>query len=223
MHARRYLRWGIVAALLCAAFVEAVLIYVEHEASPYIFASADAAPAAGAALVLGASVYQNGELSPILQERADRAIELYRKAKVAKILVTGDNGEHSNNEVNPVGNYLLEKGIPKSDIFLDHAGFDTYSSMYRARDVFGITSVDIVSQPFHLARAVYTARALGRSASGVEAGGEPTPYNSLREVPATIKALLDLAVDRSPKYLGSQYPIGGDGSPTWADATTTAT
>ena len=176
-------------------------------------------------MVLGASVYQNGTLSPILSARADRAIELYRLGKVKKILVTGDNGDLAHNEVNPVGNYLVARGIPKEDIFLDHAGFDTYSSMYRAREIFRIKEMLIVSQPFHLARAVYIARALGLTAYGVEAGGEPTPYNTLREVPATIKALADLYLKREPKYLGEQYPIEGRGNDTWADmplSTTTA-
>lgn len=221
MHAQRYLLWGVWTACLLAAIVLSLLIYVQHEAAPYIYATADEAPTSTAALVLGASVYQNGSLSPILRERANEAVDLYRLGRVRKILVTGDNGDLSHNEVNPVGNYLLSRGIPKGDIFLDHAGFDTYSSMYRARDVFAIKSMLIVSQPFHLARAVYLARALGIDARAVEARGTPTPYNTMREIPATLKALLDLFINRFPKYLGAQYPIGGDGSPTWADATST--
>ncbi len=223
MHARRYLLWGVWIACLLAALLLGLLFYVQQEAAPYIYASASEAPTSTVALVLGASVYQNGSLSPVLRERANEAVELYRLGRVQKILVTGDNGDLSHNEVNPAGNYLLTQGIPKKDIFLDHAGFDTYSSMYRARDVFVIKSMLIVSQPFHLARAVYLARALGIDARAVEAQGSPTAYNTIREVPATLKALLDLTLNRSPKYLGIQYPIGGDGSPTWADATTTAT
>jgi SanA protein len=217
----RFLIRGITLLLLCAGAVVGLLIFVEVKAAPYIYSSIESAPTSTAALVLGASVYRNGELSPVLAARADRAIELYRAGKVKKILVTGDNGELSHNEVNPVGNYLLSHGIPKPDIFLDHAGFDTYSSMYRARDVFDIRNVLIVSQPFHLARAVFIARQLGIAAAGVEASGEATPYNTLREVPATVKAVVDLVLKRYPRYLGAQYPITGDGGPTWADATTT--
>lgn len=221
MRTRRYLLWGTWLACLGAALILSLLLYVQNVAAPFIFDTQSDAPLSTAALVLGASVYQNGALSPVLAARADRAIELYRAGKVKKILVTGDNSAISHNEVNPVGNYLLKAGIPKGDIFLDHAGFDTYSSMYRARDVFEIHSLTIVSQPFHLSRAVFIARMLGIDAVGVKAAGETGPYNTMREIPATLKALVDLTLNRFPKYLGAQYPIGGDGSPTWADATTT--
>ena len=220
---KRYLLWSISFILGVCALILVSLLFVTHKTTPYIFASATEAPTTTAALVLGASVYQNGKLSPVLAARANRAAELYIGGKVHKILVTGDNSEVSHNEVNPVGKYLMSLGIPKEDIFLDHAGFDTYSSMYRARDVFTISDMTIVSQPFHLGRAVYIARSLGIDAYGVEAGeGESFPYNSLREIPATVKALLDLTFKREPKFLGEQHPIEGDGSPTWADATTTS-
>ena len=141
-----------------------------------------------------------------------------------KILVTGDNSTLAHNEVNPVGNYLVAAGIPKADIFLDHAGFDTYSSMYRAREVFEVRSMAIVTQAFHLPRSIYVARRLGIEAYGVPAGeGRSRFFNYAREVPATLKALFDLSFARLPKYLGEQYPISGDGSPTWYEATSTAT
>jgi SanA protein len=219
----RYLKWAAAVALIGGALVAGADIAVEHASAPYIYASAAAAPTTTVAMVLGASVYQNGTLSPILAARADKAAQLYLAGKVQKILVTGDNSLLSHNEVNPVGKYLENLGIPKSDIFLDHAGFDTYSSMYRAKEVFDVTNVTIVSQPFHLARAVYIARALGLNATGVEAAGNNEVYNSLREIPATLKALFDLYTHRVPEYLGTVYPISGDGSPTWADTTTSLT
>ena len=218
---KHYLTWAAAAVLGASALMLALIMYVQQASAPYIFASVASAPKSTAALVLGASVYQDGTLSPILAARADKAAELYFAGKVQKILVTGDNSRLSHNEVNPVGKYLMNLGIPKADIFLDHAGFDTYSSMYRAKVVFDVSKVTIVSQPFHLARAVYLARSLGIDATGVDAAGEPEAYNSLREVPATIKALIDLAINRQPQYLGAQYNIEGEGSPTWADATST--
>jgi len=209
------------AVLFFAGASLAVTIYVGQETAPYIEAL-ETLPLTETALVLGASVTSTGILSPVLRERADRAAELYREGKVGKILVTGDNATVSHNEVNPVGNYLIAAGIPKSDIFLDHAGFDTYSSMYRAREVFNVHSMAIVTQAFHLPRSVYVARRLGIEAYGVPAGeGGNFLYNSAREVPATLKALSDLAFARLPKYLGEQYPITGDGSPTWYEATST--
>lgn len=212
---RAYLAFA--ATLFAAALALAPSLYVSRASAGYIFSDAALAPTSTVALVLGASVYQSGELSPVLKARADRAAALYRAGRVEKILVSGDNGALSHNEVNPTGNYLVNLGIPKEDIFLDHAGFDTYSSMYRAKAVFGVTRMLVVSQAFHLPRAVYLARALGIDAYGVEAAGEWSAYNAAREVPADAKALFDVVARRVPHYLGEAYSVEGDGSATWAD------
>lgn len=209
-------------ALLCGvACVALMLTYVDQQSAPYIYQSAVEAPTTTVAMVLGASVFRNGDLSGVLEARAQRALELYHTGKVSKILVTGDNSDISHNEVNPVGNYLVRAGVPKEDIFLDHAGFDTYSSMFRAKHIFMAEHMTIVSQRFHLARAVYIARALGVDAVGVEAEGSALTYNTVREVPATLKALFDLKVNRQPKFLGEPFPITGSGTTTWADGTST--
>jgi SanA protein len=219
----KLLRYALGAVVVIAAVCLCVVLYIDVETRPYIFNSIDAVPAAQTALVLGASITSNGTLSPVLKERADEAVSLYMAKKVSKILVTGDDGSVLHNEVDPVGKYLLAQGVPEQDIFLDHAGFDTYSSMYRARDVFGVTSVIIVSQPFHLPRAVFIARELGLDAYGASAGqGELFLFNDLREIPASIKAVYDLAVERAPKYLGPTFSIAGDGSATWIGTSTSA-
>lgn len=219
---RSFIYFGIGTLIAVLVLVLAAFLYVGSDAKPYIYASVAEVPEAEVALVLGASVTSAGALSPVLKERAQTAVELYTAGKVSKILVTGDNSTLSHNEVNPVGNYLTAAGIPKSDIFLDHAGFDTYSSMYRARDVFGVRRVVVVSQAFHLPRAIYVARRLGIKAYGVDAGkGEGFLFNYVREVPASVKALLDLSFARVPKYLGEEFSITGDGSATWYDATST--
>ena len=203
---------GILLAGACLWFY----ISMQVSTRPYIYSSVESAPVTQVALILGASVLPNEGLSGVLQERVDKAVQLYQAHKVSKILMTGDNSTVSYNEVEPVRRYLLAAGIAPQDIFLDHAGFDTYSSMYRARDVFGVTSVTIVTQPFHMPRSIYIARALGLQAVGVEAGsGEAYFYNTLREVPASIKAGLDLLFYRVPKYLGPQFLITGTGTTTW--------
>ena len=200
--------------VLCLGFV----LYVSAKTRPYIHVSVERVPKAEVAMVLGASVTSKGMLSPVLKQRADKAAQLYDAGLVKKILVTGDDGTKEHNEVYPVGKYLVASGIPQEDIFLDHAGFDTYSSMYRARDVFGVTSVLVVSQYFHLPRAIFIARHLGLEAFGVDASNsEPYIKNSLREVPAFAKAFIDLAVGRVPKYLGAPFPVSGDGDATWVD------
>ncbi len=180
-----------------------------------IYQFPDNVPQTRAALVLGASVV-SGKPSPVLEERAHTAIGLYMMGKVSKILVTGDNGALTHDEVTPVRKYLINAGIPPEDIFLDHAGFDTYSSMYRARDVFKADSLTIVTQDFHMPRAVFVARQLGITAYGVvPERGQGDVYDYVREIPASVKALLDLALNRTPKYLGEAIPLTGDGTATW--------
>ncbi len=179
---------------------------------PYIYDNATDAPKAQVALIPGAGILQNNEPSPIFIERVAMAIDLYNAGKVSKILVSGDNSTVSHNEVDPVRLYLLGKGIPDEDIFLDHAGFDTYSSMYRARDIFGVSSILITTQSFHLPRAVFIARELGIQAYGVSAGGgDILLRNYVREIFANEKAVYDLLFNTRPKYLGDTIPITGDG------------
>lgn len=179
---------------------------------PYIFAEMRAAPSTRVALVPGAAITPEGTMSSVFQARVDGAVSLYQTNKVTKILVSGDNGTLSHNEVDPARVYLIAHGVADADIFLDHAGFDTYSSMYRARDIFGVTSLTIVTQSFHLPRAVFIARELGMEAYGVRTDiTNLRPSNYLRELLANVKAVIDLILNRTPKFLGEQVPIEGDG------------
>ena len=197
------------------ALILVVPLVLRFSVQRLMFTSASDVPQTEVAVVLGASVV-HGVPSPVLAERADVAIALYEQKKVAKILVTGDNGALSHDEVTPVRKYLLDAGIPAQDIFLDHAGFDTYSSMYRARNVFGARSITIATQDFHLPRSLFIARSLGLTAYGVEAeGGDHTAYEYVREIPASLKALLDIITRRVPKYVGDPIPLSGDGQATW--------
>ena len=206
---------ALVFVLTLIALAMMVPIVMRTLVDRYITTTVDSVPRTEVALVLGASVYR-GKPSPVLAERADVAVALYRANKVSKILVTGDNGTLSYDEVTPVRKYLLGAGIPSQDIFLDHAGFDTYSSMYRAREVFLARSLTIVTQDFHLPRALWIARRLGLDAYGiVAAGGENSPSDYIREIPAAIKALLNVLTDRQPKYLGPTIPLSGNGEETW--------
>ncbi|MDP4020979.1 MAG: ElyC/SanA/YdcF family protein [Candidatus Adlerbacteria bacterium] len=200
-------------ALVGASLV--VPVYINQATQSYTFESISDVSSSTVAMVLGASVVR-GEPSPVLRERALRALELYRTGKVQKILVSGDDSVAGFDEVSPVRRLLVEEGIPAEDIFLDHAGFDTYSSMYRAREVFLVTDVIIVTQAFHLPRAVFIARRLGLEAQGVVAStGGSLIDRYLREWGASLKAALELTIARVPKYLGPQFPITGDGQETW--------
>ncbi len=209
--------WLLFVGLLFLACTLLANLYVIQRTNSSMYHSLESTPTKSVALVLGASVRSNGDLSPVLRERADMAVALYKKHAVAKILVSGDNSSVAHNEVYPVGKYLLGQGIPTGDVFLDYAGFDTYSSMYRAKNIFGVTSMVVVSQRFHLPRALFVSHMLGIDAVGLDSGNQGENYftNALREIPATVKALYDLAVHRQPRFLGPQFFVTGDGSATW--------
>lgn len=201
--------WGLVFLII---FIIITNITIYSETKPYIYDDVIKSPNAEVVLIPGAAILESGALSSIFIDRVDFAIKLYEAKKVKKILVSGDNSTESHNEVNPVRLYLLKKGIPDQDIFLDHAGFDTYSSMYRAQSIFGVTSVIITTQSFHLPRSVFIAREEGMEAYGVNADvGHILLRNYLREILANEKAFFDLLIHRKPKYLGEKIPITGDG------------
>lgn len=210
---KRVFIWFAYALAAILAFVLITNFMVYASSRPYIYESAADAPYAQAVLIPGAPVFASGKLTPIFIDRVERAIELYDAGKAMKILVSGDNSDIDHNEVSPVRTYLLEKGIPQEDIFLDYAGFDTYSSMYRAREIFGVSSMLIATQSFHLPRAVFIARRLGIEAYGVNADvGTMLFQNYVREIFANEKALLDLFFKAKPKFLGEKIPIEGDGT-----------
>ncbi len=184
----------------------------------YIVDDIQSLPEADAVMILGARVYGSNSMSATLTDRTDTAINVYQNGKANKILVSGDHGQDDYDEVNAVKNYLLEKDINPSDIFLDHAGFNTYDSMYRAKKIFGVRSLIIATQNFHLPRAVCLARNRGIEAYGISA--DLRPYltqreNNYREFFARIKAFVYLLINPDPKFLGLEIPIEGDGQLTW--------
>jgi SanA protein len=188
-----------------------------YSARGHIVPSPQAAPQAEVAIVLGAGVYPDGSLSPMLADRLATAVELYKLGKVHKLLVSGDHGTVTYDEVNKMLKYCVDHGVPDQDVFTDHAGFSTYETMYRARDVFRVTDALVVTQDFHLARAVYTARALGLDATGVSANLQPYSETGsmLREWPARVKAWFQLHMTKpGPRFLGPVMPIDGDGRAT---------
>ncbi len=124
-------------------------------------------PAKRVGIVFGASVSFSGSLSPILRDRMNGAVDLYNRKKVIKLLLTGDNSTVDYNEVQAMRRYALVKGIPDADIVLDHAGFSTYDSCYRAYNVFGVRDAILITQQYHLPRALYTCRKIGIDAVGV--------------------------------------------------------
>ena len=176
-----------------------------------------AAPPAQAALVRVAQVQSNGAPSAMLEDRVRAAAALYRDRRVAKVLVSGDHGTVGYDEVGAMRRRLLSLGVAPRDIFEDHAGFDTWDSMVRAKQVFQVKTAIVVTQRFHLARALWLARRADLRASGLAA--DARGYGSImrtlevREV-ARVKAVGDVLTGAGPRFLGPRHPIAGDGRTT---------
>ena len=165
-------------------------------------------------MVLGCGVY-NDRPTPLLEDRLKRGVAVHETGVSAKILMSGDHGQADYDEVNIMKQYALDAGISADDIFMDHAGFSTYESVCRAKEIFGVDKMVIVTQKYHLSRAVFLARMLGIDAYGVASdyrsfGGQF--YRDCREVLARVKDLFTAIIQPSPTYLGEAIPINGSGT-----------
>ena len=165
-------------------------------------------------LVLGAGV-RNGSPTPMLRDRLITGISLYKSGAAPKIIMSGDHGREDYDEVNVMKSYAVENGVPDSDVFMDHAGFSTYDSIYRAKAVFEADSIIIVTQKYHLYRALYIADKLGVNAVGVAADLDDYSgqlKRDLREIAARDKDFFSCLFKPEPKYLGEKIPVSGDGN-----------
>ena len=206
---------GIIGIILLIGIL--INVYIESVTKKHIYSDINNVPKSYTGLVLGAFVSERGTPSYVLRQRLDKAVELYKAGKIERILVSGDHGKKNYDEVNGMKEYLLKNGIPLKDIFLDHAGFDTYSSMVRAKEIFEVDSVIIITQKFHLPRSVYIARKKGLNAHGVVANTDnkyENLYNKGRDKISRVKAFFDVALGRKPKYLGEKIPIKGNNQKT---------
>ena len=170
-------------------------------------------------IVLGCRVWSDNTPSAMLSDRLKRGVELYKAGAAPKLLMSGDHGREDYDEVNVMRKYAEEAGVDSKDIFTDHAGFSTYDSLYRAKEIFGCKKLIVVTQRFHLARAVYIGRRLGMEVYGVECDNGyvygTAKINALRESLARVKAVLDCELLKpQSKYLGEAIPISGKGSET---------
>lgn len=166
-------------------------------------------------IILGCGVKFNGQPSMMLADRLERGIDLYKQGVAPKIIMSGDHGQIEYDEVNTMKQFAIDKNIPSEDIFMDHAGFSTYESMYRAKEIFKAQSIVIVSQEYHLYRAIYIAEKLGIEAYGVNAdyrlyGGEK--YREAREILARVKDFFKTIFKPEPTYLGETIPVSGNGN-----------
>ena len=172
-------------------------------------------------VVFGAGVWENGRLSDMLADRMDVGIALYKAGAAGKLLLSGDHGQADYNEVGAMRDYALAAGVREEDIFLDHAGFSTYETLRRAQDIFGVESAVLVTQEYHLYRALYIAEALELDAVGVAADLHVYRgqwMRELREIAARNKDVFTCLFRPDPTYLGESIAISGDGRVTWDDA-----
>ncbi len=165
-------------------------------------------------IVPGARVYEDGTPCGVLKDRLNTAIDLYRAGVSDRLLLSGDHGTADYDEVTAMKEYVLKAGVREKDIFLDHAGFSTYETMYRAANIYGASSCVVVTQRYHLYRAVYLADRMDMQVYGVEAdrGG----YRRMmrywpREVLARVKDVLYAMIRPEPTYLGSPISLKWDG------------
>ena len=199
-----------------AALALGISAYVVHIGGKNILSPQEAAGLSDmdCILVLGCQVKPDGVPSDMLKDRLDRAIELYKAGAAPKLLMSGDNGTIHYDEVNAMKDYAIAAGVPSEDIFMDHAGFSTYESIYRAQAIFGVERMIVVTQEYHLYRALYTAQAFGIEAYGVD-GAYRNYYGQLRrdirEILARDKDFVFSILKPKPIYLGEALPISGNG------------
>ena len=207
---RIWFRRGVVAGALCVAAAVLAMatgdLWVRAEARGHVYSEAEV-PAAPVALVLGAEVYPDGNPSPFLAARLEIARQLLADGRIRAILVSGDHMDWGYNEPGAMFQWLVDRGVPSQQIVLDHAGFDTYDSCVRANKIFGVNQAIVVTQAFHLPRAVTLCREQGIEATGV--GDDSVRIyeamwlrGEVREYGAAVKAAADVLTSRDPIFLG---------------------
>jgi len=196
------------AALLLAGLSRVVMVMSAKDKT-FDVASV---PTAQVALVPGAGLTADDRPTLALRDRIDGAIELYRAGKVQKILMSGDNSSIYYNEPGAMTNYAIEQGIPESDIVQDYAGRRTYDTCYRAKEIFGLESVIVTTQQYHLSHMVFLCEQFGLNTSGVPVKQSDYLLNrymmwNVREVLATVAAYIDIYILKPEPILGSPEPI----------------
>ena len=168
-------------------------------------------------IVLGCQVRDDGTLSHMLRDRLMRGLEVYHAGAAPKLLMSGDHGRKEYDEVNAMKQYAIENGVPSEHVFMDHAGFSTYETVYRAKEIFEADKVIIITQEYHLYRALYIADKLGLEAYGVSADLNKYAGQSMRDFREVLARCKDWAMcifKPEPTYLGDSIPVSGNGDVT---------
>jgi SanA protein len=205
----------LILGLIGAAIIVAFNVWLSNAFAARIYASIDAVPRADQpriAIVFGAGLTRSGEPTPALYDRVATAVDLYQRGLVKKLLLTGDNRFENYNEPEAMRRTAIKLGVPDADLVLDYAGRRTYDSCYRAREIFGVQRAILVTQAFHLERALYLCEAFGIDGLGVVADRRnytqtSQTWWSIREAAAVVSAWLDVNVTHPTPLLGPPLPI----------------
>jgi SanA protein len=186
-------------------------IFIQLYAAPHTY-TVDSVPSARVAIVFGAGLLRDGSAGPVLRDRVETAVQLYHQGKVDKLLMSGDNRFVEYNEPEAMRQYALTFGVPNEDIVLDYAGRRTYDTCYRAKAIFQVDSAVLVTQSFHLPRALFLCNAFEVKAEGVEANNTyfrkvSRLYWNSRELFATVQAVWDVVIAKPLPVLGDPEPI----------------
>ena len=214
----------IVMILLCLALVGVIALcsingYVKSVAKERIVTVEETANLedVDCIIVLGCQVRDDGTLSHMLRDRLMRGLEVYHAGAAPKLLMSGDHGRKEYDEVNAMKQYAIENGVPSEHVFMDHAGFSTYETVYRAKEIFEADKVIIITQEYHLYRALYIADKLGLEAYGVSADLNEYAGQSMRDFREILARCKDWAMcifKPEPTYLGESIPVNGNGDVT---------
>ena len=218
---KKHFRKILIITSLGVFIIFSINYYIVKTTENYVFTEIEKLPKVDAIIVLGAKVNQE-KLSYVLEDRLVAGINIIYTNKAEAILLSGDHGQKEYDEVNSMRKYIFRRNlnIKKEQIFMDHAGFDTYDSMFRAKEIFDIKSAIIVTQDFHINRSVYIARNLGINAYGFAVNEdmykESVRFNwKAREILTRVKAFKDILISSNPTYLGEKIPITGNGMKSW--------
>lgn len=212
---KRVFKILIVVIIVCIVVVLSINFYVVGTAKGKMIEDNDLSSLEDidCILILGAGIWGDSP-SPMLQDRLEEGIKLYNDGVAPKIIMSGDHGREEYDEVNIMKEYAIEQGVLSEDIFMDHAGFSTYESIYRAKEIFGAENIVIVTQEYHLYRALYIADKLGINVYGVNSDPRKysgQAYRELREILARNKDFVNCIIKPEPTYLGESIPVSGNG------------
>lgn len=212
---KKIIKYVVIVLIIMILIVLAINFYVKLSTKKQIIENNDYSNLEDidCIIILGAGIWGD-KPSPMLEDRLLEGISLYENNVSKKIIMSGDHGREEYDEVNIMKKFAIEKGVPSEDIFMDHAGFSSYESIYRAKEIFGANKIVIVTQKYHLYRALYIANHLGIEAYGI--GADPrqyvgATYRELREILARNKDFVKCIFKPEPTYLGDTIPVSGNG------------